>query len=329
MLLDATQAPRTVYDREPTSIVAFFLSTSQYGKYVVDAREKCLNAAEDDVPPPLSTAEAGEDNPEYSINERVLRASLQLDCQMIAEDDSTVASHRAKFQMTAYYAPHFAALRELCVEGGEERYLSSLGRCVPWTAQGGKSNVFFAKTSDDRYIIKQLKKAEKQSVLEYAPDYFKYLQSSLAGGGKSCLAKIFGIYQVQIEYASGRLPITGKDGVLDFIVMENLFHDTDIQAIYDLKGSERDRYVADAVKQPTPAVLLDDNLRELNRSTPTLTTPSAYKRIQQSLFDDTSELVNLTNACVPLSKDLPPPLTVKLSNKILCRFLSFSGRHGL
>lgn len=113
---------------------------------------------------------------------------------MIAEDKASPS--RARFHMTAYYAPHFAALRQLCVSGGEGEFLASVGRCVPWAAQGGKSNVFFAKTRDDRYIIKQLTKPEKQSVLEYAPDYFKYL-SGLTLGNQSSLAKIVGIYQVR------------------------------------------------------------------------------------------------------------------------------------
>jgi 1-phosphatidylinositol-3-phosphate 5-kinase len=158
---------------------------------VDDAKASCLtaydSAATEDAQAPTNATE----------DEQVLRAPLQLDCQMIAEDESSLPTTRARFQMTAYYAPHFATLRKLCVAGGEESYLASMRRCVPWAAQGGKSNVFFAKTRDGRYIIKQLTKVEKQSVLEYAPDYFKHLEASLMGDGTSCLAKILGIYQVR------------------------------------------------------------------------------------------------------------------------------------
>ncbi|KAL4529056.1 hypothetical protein Ndes2437A_g03576 [Nannochloris sp. 'desiccata'] len=287
---DGSQPPVTVYDKEPTSIVAFFLSSKQYKTYAEQAKDSCLDEShsEESVETRLKV-DAG-----LSVEERVLQASLQLDCQMIAEDKS--ASGTARFQMTAYYAPHFAALRQLCISGGESAYLASIGRCVPWSAQGGKSNVFFAKSMDDRYVIKQLTKSEKQSVLEYAPEYFKYVGASggEGQGGKSCLAKIIGIYQVQIEYFSARAPSFGKEGLMDFIIMENLFHGCEVQSIYDLKGSERDRYANETEsRNGGPTVLLDDNLRELIRTSPTLVTPAAFLTLQQSLCDDTNFLASL------------------------------------
>jgi len=283
---DGSQPPITVYDKEPTSIVAFFLSSNQYKTYAERAKDSCLNGN--------NLEESIEAIPRVdgslSAEKRVLQASLQLDCQMIAEDES--ASVAARFQMTAYYAPHFAALRQLCVSGGESAYLASIGRCVPWSAQGGKSSVFFAKTMDDRYVIKQLTKSEKQSVLEYAPEYFKYVSAS--EGGKSCLAKIVGIYQVQMEYLNGRASSFGKDGFKDFIIMENLFHGWEVQSIYDLKGSERDRYVNETEsRNGGPIVLLDENLRELIRTSPTLVSPAAFLTLQQSLCDDTNFLASL------------------------------------
>lgn len=72
--------------------------------------------------------------------------------------------------------------------------------------------------------------------------------------------------------------------------MENLFHDCSVDAIYDLKGSERDRYVpSDGAKGAVePKVLLDENLRELNQASPTLISPLAFGRLQKSLYEDTS-----------------------------------------
>lgn len=128
----------------------------------------------------------------------MLASSLQLDCQMLAEDvPATLPSQRAKFAMTAYYAPQFAAVRRIFVRGGEAAYLASIARCRPWLAQGGKSNVFFAKTRDDRYVVKQLTRTEKQSILEFAPDYFRYMMRT---GGSTCLCKILGVYQVCFPY---------------------------------------------------------------------------------------------------------------------------------
>lgn len=48
--------------------------------------------------------------------------------------------------------------------------------------------------------------------------------------------------------------------------MENVFYDRQISRIYDLKGSERSRFNADAAANPQDAgeVHLDDNLRRSN-----------------------------------------------------------------
>lgn len=74
--------------------------------------------------------------------------------------------------------------------------MRSLSRCQRWCAQGGKSNVYFAKSLDERFIIKQVVKTELDSFEDFAPEYFKYMKESLTSGSPTCLAKILGIYQV-------------------------------------------------------------------------------------------------------------------------------------
>ncbi len=61
-------------------------------------------------------------------------------------------------QVVVYYAPQFAELRRQLVQGGEGAFVASVTRCVTWAQRGGKSNAYFAKTRDDRYIIKSLSK---------------------------------------------------------------------------------------------------------------------------------------------------------------------------
>jgi hypothetical protein len=68
---------------------------------------------------------------------------------------------RARFGVTAYFAPQFAELRRRCIIGGEAAFITSLCRCRKWASRGGKSNAYFAKTRDDRFIIKGLSKPEK------------------------------------------------------------------------------------------------------------------------------------------------------------------------
>lgn len=102
-------------------------------------------------------------------------------------------------QVTAYYAPQFSEMRRRCMVGGERAFVASLSRCRTWMSRGGKSNAYFAKTRDDRYIVKQLSKSEKASFLEFAPAYFRYIASALAKNQDTCLAKILGVYQVRCD----------------------------------------------------------------------------------------------------------------------------------
>jgi 1-phosphatidylinositol-3-phosphate 5-kinase len=105
-----------------------------------------------------------------------------------------------KYSITVVYDNRFFALRKKCCLS-ELAYITSLSRCKKWNAQGGKSKAYFAKTTDDRFIIKQIKKTEFESFIKFAPDYFKHVYHSLDTGSQTCLAKILGIYQVIISRA--------------------------------------------------------------------------------------------------------------------------------
>lgn len=104
-------------------------------------------------------------------------------------------SAKVEFRVTCYYAKQFDALRKKCC-GGDLDYIRSMSRCRKWGAHGGKSNVFFAKTMDDRFVVKQVTSTEKISFLDFAPQYFNYLTESLNSGSPTCLAKIVGVYRV-------------------------------------------------------------------------------------------------------------------------------------
>jgi 1-phosphatidylinositol-3-phosphate 5-kinase len=75
----------------------------------------------------------------------------------------------------------------------------SLCRCSKWNAKGGKSGAYFAKTLDDRYVVKQLSAPEMRSFLEggIGMAYLRYMTASLERGHPTCLAKILGLYQVR------------------------------------------------------------------------------------------------------------------------------------
>ena len=64
-------------------------------------------------------------------------------------------------------------------------------------------------------------------------------------------------------------PASGKEVVMDILVMENIFYNRDLFPIYDLKGSERARLARDDPSDPT-RVLLDQNLLQSNLNDPIL-----------------------------------------------------------
>ena len=104
-------------------------------------------------------------------------------------------SMKSKYSVVIMYADTFRALRERCCPS-ELDYIASLSRCKVWDAKGGKSKSFFAKTLDDRLIIKEIKKIEFESFMKFAPNYFSHINQSYEFGNQTCLAKILGIYQV-------------------------------------------------------------------------------------------------------------------------------------
>jgi 1-phosphatidylinositol-3-phosphate 5-kinase len=258
----------TVFDDEPTSLISYFLSTGQFKDYLA-------SVAKDDEGAELSGA-----------------STAQLDCQMRVED---LSANRAHLQMTAFFAPQFAELRGACIAGGEASYLASMARCRRWDSQGGKSSSYFAKTRDERYIVKQLSRAEMQSFLAFAPEYMRYMTGALASEQRTCLAKVLGVYQVSVQYALGTPPPFGdKDGVMDLVIMENIFCGRDVERIYDLKGSLRDRYaMRAAVDAKDASVLLDEDLLEMNVATPTLVCPRSFARLQRAVWADTAFLAGL------------------------------------
>jgi 1-phosphatidylinositol-3-phosphate 5-kinase len=192
--------------------------------------------------------------------------------------------------VTVYYATQFQEIRRLFGKG-DETFIHSLLRCRKWETKGGKSNAYFAKTLDDRFLGKQMSKTEISSFLTFAPAYFKYMNTKLDSSKEECcLAKIFGVYQVIIKHPSNAGG-ANKDIRLDLMIMENIFYAKAISRIYDLKGSIRSRYNA----EPTAsnAVLLDENLLETLPASPILVRQEQRAKLERALWKDTAFLAQL------------------------------------
>ncbi|XP_057765894.1 putative 1-phosphatidylinositol-3-phosphate 5-kinase FAB1C [Salvia miltiorrhiza] len=289
----------TVYDNEPTSIISYALSSKEYDDWVagrlsgteIGSNVRLLNKV-NSLSSELSTWQSfGSMDSDYmnygsygsddgsSISDQDNSPHLRISF----EDESSNAGGKVKFSVTCYYAKQFDSLRRKCCPC-EVDFVRSLSRCKRWSAQGGKSNVYFAKSFDDRFIIKQVTKTELESFEEFAPQYFKYLKDALTSGSPTCLAKVLGIFQVTVKKS-------GKEVKMDLMVMENLFYKRNISKVYDLKGSSRSRYNSD--KTGANKVLLDMNLLETLRTNPIFLGGKAKRNLERAVWNDTSFLASV------------------------------------
>ncbi|XP_042454677.1 putative 1-phosphatidylinositol-3-phosphate 5-kinase FAB1C [Zingiber officinale] len=281
-----------VYDDEPSSIISYAMTSQQYGDYITS----CLDEIENFSMSKTSSfgnhhsnhadgtgllphqAVLGSEEPKVS---RVLD-SKETHFRVSFDDEYSIPSDKANFSVTCYFTKQFHALRKLCCPS-ELDYIRSLSRCKRWSAQGGKSNVYFAKSLDERFIIKQITKTELDSFEDFASEYFKYSTEAITSGSPTSLAKVLGIYQVSVKHSKG-----GREMKIDVMVMENLFFNRSISRIYDLKGSVRSRYNPDTTGNNT--VLLDLNLLEMK---PIFIGSKAKRRLERAVWNDTSFLASI------------------------------------
>ncbi|KAK3170415.1 hypothetical protein Dsin_000212 [Dipteronia sinensis] len=212
-----------------------------------------------------------------------LSYSNDLHARVCFTDDGPLG--KVKYTVTCYYAKCFDALRRIYCPS-ELYFVRSLSRCKKWEAQGGKSNVFFAKTLDERFIIKQVTKTELESFIKFGAAYFTYLSESISTGSPTCLAKILGIYQVSSKHLKG-----GKESKMDVLVMENLLFKRNLTRLYDLKGSSRSRYNPDT--SGSNKVLLDQNLIEAMPTSPIFVGSKAKRLLERAVWNDTAFLASV------------------------------------
>lgn len=214
-----------VYDDEPTSIISCALMSREYHVQLIDDEKRPKDGSDPKEPSYFSDLRnfqafhSADDSTFQFLKSLALTDDMKTSLSGSRNASTwdpmldTKSMHikvsfgedgplgKVKHTVTCYYTKWFEALRRVCCSS-ELEYIRSLSRCKKWGAQGGKSNVFFAKTLDDRFIIKQVTKIELESFIKFAPEYFKYISESIHSGSPTCLAKILGIYQVFILRAS-------------------------------------------------------------------------------------------------------------------------------
>ncbi|KAL7155990.1 hypothetical protein ABFS83_03G112900 [Erythranthe nasuta] len=184
-----------------------------------------------------------------------------------------------KYSVLCVYEAPFRELRDRCCPS-EEEYIASLSRCKNWDAQGGKSKSFFAKTLDDRFIIKEIKRTEFDSFMKFATNYFEYMNQCSTHGNQTCLAKIVGIYQVVIRGTKN-----GRETRHDLLVMENLSFGHQIARQYDLKGALYARF--STAGDGSGDVLLDQNFVNDMNVSPLYVSRKSKRTLQRAVYNDT------------------------------------------
>jgi 1-phosphatidylinositol-3-phosphate 5-kinase len=192
-----------IYDDEPSSMIAHAMTVPEYHSFLLPLMDdnnesSVLNYVADKS---SRSAFDGSMRSYGSDQSQAITGNDSKDNHLTVsfEDEDSNSVDKAKFSVTCYFAKQFDAIRRKCCPD-ELDYIRSLSRSKRWSAQGGKSNVYFAKTLDDRFVIKQVTRTELDSFEDYAVEYFKYLTESVSSGSPTCLTKILGLYQVCVNY---------------------------------------------------------------------------------------------------------------------------------
>lgn len=166
---------------------------------------------------------------------------------------------------------------------GTDEYIQSLALSATWSTQGGKSGASFSKSLDGRFVCKVISQLELNMFIDYAPAYFEYMANAFYRDLPTVLCKILGVYTISYERKGDRRLTQ------NVVVMENIFHDRAINKTFDLKGSQRARYME--VKEPLER--FDENLHKRRKARKAGKKHKANTTASEILLDD--NLLELTD----------------------------------
>ncbi|CAL1694246.1 unnamed protein product [Somion occarium] len=284
---------------EPTSIIALALNSPQYRDLLAKSRAekrlareaKITEGGEAFMPDDRSVAESTstwgvvnvDSNDGADPTEELRVPSSKLPWAISFESGGLTIS------CTVLYPEQFDALRR--TYDCERSMVESLARCIKWDASGGKSGSAFLKTLDDRFIAKELSKAELQAMETFAPSYFDYMSSAVSANRPTLLAKIFGCFKITFRKTHKDKSSKTKLTQMNLLVMENLFYDRTFSKIYDLKGSTRNRHVQSTGR--LNEVLLDENLVQTAHLAPFYLREHSKRILRGALYNDSRFLEEL------------------------------------
>ncbi|KAH8906114.1 hypothetical protein BR93DRAFT_730274 [Coniochaeta sp. PMI_546] len=270
-----------VREDEPSSLIAFALSSEDYKVKLADIRrnwkKSVYNGSSEESSDGLEMTRHGDtNNNRFVLDERELEKSLLRPTGTHLKYQFTEGS--AKMMCKIFFAEQFDAMRQKC--GVADRIVESLSRCLKWDSKGGKTKSVFLKTLDDRLVMKSLSPIETSAFLRFAPDYFNIMAKTLFHDLPSVIAKMLGFFQVIIKN-----PLTNTEIKLDLLVMENLFYDRSPTRIFDLKGSMRNRKIQSTGEHNE--VLLDENMVEYIYESPLFAREHSKGLLRVSVWNDT------------------------------------------
>lgn len=264
-----------VREDEPSSVIALSLACKDYEVKLKEFRSHPSKAPLAKHGHAHTHSQNSATNPSEELREEI-EASLLSDTGTHLK--YSFAHGQVKASCKIFYAESFDALRRKC--GVSERFMESMSRCLKFDSKGGKTKSLFLRTLDNRFIIKSLQEVELKAFTKFAPDYFNFMSYTLFHGVPSVIAKMFGLFQVNI-----RNPATGVDFSYYLLVMENLFYERNPNRRFDLKGSMRNRKIESTGQ--ADEVLLDENLVETIFESPLFVREHSRKLLQASVFNDT------------------------------------------
>ncbi|CAL7943576.1 unnamed protein product [Xylocopa violacea] len=256
------------------SVLSFFRGNSPNpASPIVESDKSISNVESNTQNPPTTTADTDEDK----------KTNKQQNYIEVQFNDATT-----NFYCRIYFAAQFAAFRESVLPCGEDGFTRSLSRSVQWAARGGKSGSAFCKSRDDRFIIKEMSRVDMQIFLEFAPNYFSYMEKCQQTKQPTLLGKIVGVYRVSFKNNTTNAAL--RTSVL---VMENLFYKRTITDKFDLKGSMRNRLVnPDDMCHEGELVLMDENLLNMSCDSPLYIRSHSKAVLNRAIEQDTKFLAD-------------------------------------
>ncbi|XP_011497004.1 PREDICTED: 1-phosphatidylinositol 3-phosphate 5-kinase [Ceratosolen solmsi marchali] len=294
--------PIVVNEAEPSSIIAYALDSHDY-KHVLQEQLRSIKGSEF-ISSPLNRRKLQENRENISpmeidkvvqavetivnVNNTEIDEEKKVAKQLQNYIEVQFTDSTTNFYCRIYFAAQFATLRENILSYGEEGYIRSLSHSIQWAARGGKSGSAFCKTRDDRFVLKEMTRMDVQIFLDFAPNYFAYMDKCQKAKQPTLLGKIVGIYRVSFKNNTTNAAL--RTSVL---VMENLFYNRSITDKFDLKGSVRNRLVnLDDVDHEGELVLLDENLLNMSCDSPLYIRPHAKDVLNKAIEEDTKFLAD-------------------------------------